>query len=356
MSKFRLSLALLTLAGLAPARTFAQSADGAAELGPERVELHYTGGPGCPSEGAFVEELSARVRRPIEWAGAEATTKIVVDFVSSEQRALGNLQVLRKSGEPTQREFVAGTCAEVGSALALVAALALDPNARTEPLSAINGSEGQLSPPTVAVSVAETSPVPAPVAQPPALPPAPRRVATSRGYVGWLGPAASLMAGYAPASLGLLGFSLGARPAEGGFSPSVQLTPMWGKTGTTGPSASGGTFSWTLARLEGCPARVRLADSLNLEPCALVEVGRLAARGAEDKIAVSVPADRWWLAGGIALALHVSVAHWFLRLEGQGLMPATRDEFVFRDPDQRVHQASPVVAGASLGVGFELGQ
>ena len=204
-------------------------------------------------------------------SGAKSTTKILVDLKPADQGASGNLRVLREAGEPTHREFVASTCTEVGSALALVAALALDPNARTEPLSSIGASEGQFSPPTAALSIAAPAavPVPAAVTLPPPAPSPPRLAVASRGYIGWLGPAASVVTGYAPASLALLGLSLGARPAERrGFSPSVQLTPMWGKTGTTGPSASGGTFSWAVARLEGCPARVRLGSSLNLEPCA----------------------------------------------------------------------------------------
>jgi hypothetical protein len=173
----------------------------------------------------------------------------------------------------------------------------------------------------------------------------------------WLGPTASISGGYAPEPLITLGGSLGARAAvRRGFSPSFQLTPLWGKTGATGPSASRGDFSWAMARLEACPAHLNLAAPLQLEACVAAEAGRLSARGADGQVAAPVTADRWWVAAGVTASLHFRIDRWFARLGTQLLFPATRDEFVFRDPDHTVHQAGRVVYGSSLGLGFEFGQ
>jgi hypothetical protein len=150
---------------------------------------------------------------------------------------------------------------------------------------------------------------------------------------------------------------LGARAAvRRGFSPSFQLTPLWGKTGSTGPSASNGTFGWAMARLEGCPTELRLAIPLTLEVCVAGEVGRLSARGAESQIDEPVTAERWWGAAGATLSLHFSLGRWFTRWGAQGLFPITRDEFVFRDPDQSVHQAGVFAYGTNLAVGLSFGQ
>jgi hypothetical protein len=92
-----------------------------------------------------------------------------------------------------------------------------------------------------------------------------------------------------------------------------------------------------------------------LVPCAAGEVGRLGARGSGPRLE-PLSADRWWAAAGFSLSLHLSLAHWFGRLGAQGLFPATRDEFVFVDPEKRVHTPSVFVYGVSLGVGFELGR
>lgn len=350
---------------LAPSYATGQPAAPAPGSAPQQIQLQYSAAAGCPNEAAFVNEVGARVRRPIEWVNANPSTLIVVTLGQANAHATGKLEVTTRSATaPTRREFIASTCAEVGSALALVTALTLDPNARTEALPpAPNGA---------AASAAETA-APAPAAEPPppveAPPPAapPRRPspppaakppaepARRANYVAWLGPAVGASIGYAPKSLVTVGLSLGARlRVSRAFSPSLQLAPLWGKTGSTGPVAAGGSFAWAMARLEACPTQVQLAASLALAACLAAEAGRLSARGTASQI-VPVTADRWWFAAGAAASLHFNVGHWFTRLGAQALFPATRDEFVFTDPDQSIHKASLLVYGASLGLGFQFG-
>jgi hypothetical protein len=340
---------------------------------PEQVELQYVGGARCPTKATFVREVAARIRRPIEWVVAGGATQITVSVEEADGYAAGRLDVVRRGTDPTRREFMGSSCTEVSSALALVAALTLDPNARTERLA-----PGAGSPEATESATAETAPAPAPAPAPtpaaapqppPSSSPARARVLASpppsterlesppSRYRVWLGPTAGVAGGYAPEPLITLGASLGARAAERrGFSPSFQLTALWGKTGVTGPSAPDGAFAWAMARLEACPVQLPLATPLALEACLAGEVGRLSARGAEDQIDEPVTADRWWAAGGVAVSLHFSSGRWFLRLGTQAIFPATRDKFVFRDPDRTVHQASWLSYGASAGFGFELGQ
>jgi hypothetical protein len=169
-----------------------------------------------------------------------------------------------------------------------------------------------------------------------------------------LGPTAVVAAGYASQPLVAVGLSLGARSVRPGLSPGFQLTPLWGKTGATGPDATGGSVAWFMGRLEGCPLQLSLAQPLRFEPCAAAELGQLSARGASDGI-VPVSADRWWFAAGATFSLHLSVGSWFARLGASAMFPLTRDEFVFRDPNRSIHQASPLVVGGSLGLGFQFG-
>jgi hypothetical protein len=325
---------------------------------PEQVQLQYGGGAGCPSQAAFVNEVGARIRRPIEWVASQPTTLIVVTLQQTDDHATGRLEVTRHAAEPTRREFIAGSCGEVGSALALVTALTLDPNARTEPLSPL-GRDAPSEPLPTPVTV---TPPPAPPRAP--TPPAPNpfnRTAPPPlenprvpAVGAWLGPVAGVSLGYAPQPLITMGLSLGARRRGPGLSPSLQLTPLWGKTGTTGPTARGASFSWAMARLEACPTELELAAPLALAVCAAGEVGQLSARGTAVDI-LPVTASRSWLAAGVTAALHFRRGSWFARLGAQALFPAIRDEFVFHEPDQSIHRASALVFGATLGVGVELG-
>ncbi len=348
-----------------PSSATAQAASPSSTDAPEQVELTFVGGAGCPSRTAFVKQVAARIRRPIEWVAAEASTRIVVTVGAVDGSATGQLEVVRHDAEPTRREFVASSCSEVSSALALVTALTLDPNARTEQLPPLAASADMMADPEPVAPAA----LPPPAAEPPPPPPPPpsatqrqtapvgRAAKAPARYVFWIGPSAGVANGYAPEPLVALGATLGARAAvRRGFSPSFQLSPLWGKTGSTGPSASLGTFAWAMARLEACPASLALAAQLTLEPCVAAELGRLSARGADGQVNEPVAVERWWAAAGATLSLHFSAARWFTRLGTQILFPATRDEFVFRDPDQMVHRAGPLVYGANLGLGFQLGE
>jgi len=347
---------------LAPAHVAAQAAAPPPYSAPQQVQLQYAAGAGCPSQAAFVNEVGARIRRPIEWVAANPSTLIVVTLGQADEHATGKLEVTRSAAEPTRREFIASTCAEVGSALALVTALTLDPNARTEPLlpAAPRGAQASAAPEPVPVTVfpaAASAPppaAPAPSASSPALPAAPV-AARGNDVVGWVGPAVGASGGYAPEPLIIFGLSLGARVrVNRDFSPSLQLTPLWGKTGSTGPAATGGSFAWAMARLEACPTQFRLAAPVVLAPCAAAEAGQLLARGAADRI-VPVAAERLWFAAGVSASLHFTAGAWFTRLGAQALFPATRDEFVFTNPDQSIHKAGLLVYGASLGLGFQFG-
>ena len=325
-------------------------------VAPEQVTLTYSADPGCPTEAQFVEQILARVRRRVRFAQAPEAIEMVVTLQLGGETAMGKLEVRREPGEPTRREFTGATCREVGSALSLVAALSLDPNARTEELPPAGAeptgpstTEPAAAPaPSAPSSTRQPTPIAASLARP--------ARATPR-YVGWIGPAAEVMIGEAPKPLGLLGLSLGLRAVTGRtFAPSLQLSPLWGATGATGPSSSDSAFEWGLGRLEACPVSVRLARALRLDPCAVLEVGRVRAEGDEAAVEEPVAVSRWWVAPGASTSLHWDGRGWFARLGGVALAPATRDEFVFSTPERRVHQASAVVVGAHLALGFQLGE
>jgi hypothetical protein len=356
---FRLFSAAIALGALSfPALAAADPVTDGSSSTPRTVALHYSDPPGCPGQASFVDAVNARVRRSIEWDQSATAIRMVVTIERSTEEARGQLEVVQPGTEATRREFTASSCEEVSSALALVAALALDPNARTEPLPRAPESSQQDFPQAAAPAApAETSPPPpvaAAVASPAPSPP-PSRPTSSKHYSAWLGPSATVAGGYAPEPLVSLGFALGARLVRPGLSPGLQLTALWGKTGTTGPSTASGSFAWAYGRLEACPLQLRWGARLTLEPCVAAEVGRLSARGADAQVEQPVTAERWWLAAGATFSAHVSLGDFFIRFGALGLVPATRDEFVFRAPDRRIHQASPVVLGASLGLGFQFG-
>ena len=138
------------------------------------------------------------------------------------------------------------------------------------------------------------------------------------------------------------------------FAPLLQLTPLWARTGTTGPESSSATFAWTLVRLDACPAHLKLSSLFALVPCVSGEAGRVSAQGRSGSVDVPDEAVRPWAALGPSLALRFNPKPWFGTLAGSALAPFTRDEFVFLEPRQPIHEVPAVVYGGLLGVGVEL--
>ncbi|MEJ7733477.1 MAG: hypothetical protein WKG00_30315 [Polyangiaceae bacterium] len=114
---------MLVAAGAAIAGT-ARADDRAA------VRVVYRGGEGCPVASAFTAELMARTTR-VRTAGAdEAAREVRVEVQATGVESSGRL-VVDGGGV---REVKGATCAEVVSALALITALAFDPDAQTGPV------------------------------------------------------------------------------------------------------------------------------------------------------------------------------------------------------------------------------
>jgi hypothetical protein len=264
------------------------------EIEAEHVALHYSAAAGCPGEAEFIAQVVARVRRPMRFGSPEGSVRMGVTLSQSGEQSTGTLEVEQPASPPTHRDFTAESCAEVASALALVAALALDPNARTEPLPANVADEPTPEPSPQTVMTAAPPPRPVSANKTAALaPPPPARGSRGSGLVVWVGPTAGVTIGEAPKPLGLVGLSVGFRlNTREPVAPSFQLTPRFGTTGTTGPKSDSGEFSWSVATVEGCPLSFPLAAHLRLDPCAALEAGRLTAVGNTDAVAVPQTKNR----------------------------------------------------------------
>jgi hypothetical protein len=316
-------------------------ARGAEAEAAEPVWLTYAGGSECPSESAFTSEVKARLRRAVTFVDRLPARRISVEAQAEGERARGELSIVETSGETTTRSMAAETCAEVASGLALVVALALDPNARTEPLRPAD------SEPALALD-----PEPAATGVPP---PA---VASANSPLRWFGAlAGGVGAGYAPVAVVTAGAMLGVRYETGGvLSPSLHMTPSWGETGATGPKLPEATFSWALVRLDACPVRFEPVAALSVGACASSELGRVVAAGNQSEISKPLEKSRLWADLGPSLRSRLAYGDWFLELGGGAFFTLRRDRFLFEYPERGVvvHEVPDLVYGANLALGVEL--
>lgn len=298
------------------------------------VALDYTAPPACPSAEQFLAEVAARtsVARPAKPNESATTLTVSIQEVAGGNR--GSLRLDSPDGSSSARQVAAADCEQVVSALALMTALAVDPDASTAPI-----------PPVVA------PPVKPPVAPPPPVPPRVEKKAqpvvqrpTSTKWRARIGVALEALGGVAPDPL------LAVRPLieidreSASASSSLRLTAGWGRE-TVGQTAE---FTLLDARVEGCPFRVRPSRTVRISPCLAFDVGRLEAAGVSLKPAETV--HRPWVAPGAVARLEWHIVNALVvEVGGELFVPLERDRF-FVDQDTTLHRTPSVAGGAEAAV------
>jgi hypothetical protein len=225
-------------------------------------------------------------------------------------------------GAESVREVSAADCAEVVSALALVVALVIDPNASTDPLPPEQPAEQRLEPPSAA----------------------PRQAPETPHFRWGLEASLGVTGGIAPDLAPLVGLAATVSREPGGiWAPLLSFGVIAAQSFEVAAADGTAVFGRLAARLAFCPIRAPAVGSIALRPCAFVEAGALRGEGFDTPDAAS--ATVLWLAGGAALRFEVSVAELFvLGAEAGATLPAFHDRFFF-DPRRAWEYQVPAVGG-----------
>lgn len=308
----------------------------------EPISVDYQVPGTCPSSDWFLGEVRARTPRARAANAGERARVLVVRVEGTSGGYVGRLTIDDAGTRSTPRELRGATCAEVASALALIGALAVDPEASTAPRPAPPESEPPPpgpapSPPPSAspsASAAPSPPAPSPVPAPLARPSSSSRteaplvaVGASAELAAWSGPVASLRL-FGDLMVGHPTFRLA-------FARSLEVE----RAATVGAAR----LTWTTVSGAFCPIRIALVDDvLDLRPCVELAGGVLDAEG----IAVRQPTSRSrpWLTAAAHGRLVWALARAFaLEVEGGAMAPFFRESFFF-EPAIPVYEA-PAVAG-----------
>jgi hypothetical protein len=261
-----------------------------------------------------------------------------VELAPSGEGSKGKLTVHARDGSRATREVRAGTCDQSAAALALVVAVAIDPQALLEP----------------APKNEQPPPPPAPTTAPPETA---RPIDTSGDRAQHatrvaLGMRWDEISGITPMLRPVLRpfvEIVGDRP--GVFVPAVRISFAWTRNAHVGLAAGGADFSWYVGRAEICPLRIgSLAASLTW--CATFDGGALQVSGQDAP--AGTKRTRPWASSGIGARGSVRLWRWaFAELELGGAVPWFKDRWVFADGSS-LHAAPPVSVwtGAGLGCRF----
>lgn len=298
------------------------------------IRLEYTAPNECPVQKEFEDELRARTSK-VALGGDGRRFSVSVE--RTEAGFAGRLAIVELDGRQNERALDGASCVDVVSSLALVAALAIDPDASTVPRAELPPAppppaepkpkpEPEPKPPRARI---ETRPEPAPA-------PPPERLHSGAGL------GVALVQGPAPVMLVALGPEV--------FVEHFRLGLLAAQTGIIGPSDEQSTFRWLVARPGVCP--FGLEGTFRALPCVIADLGVVQAEGRD----VDEPqsATRFWADLGLAGRVGYASGSFHVDLELGLFLPLTRDDFVFEKPRIVVHDVPALGESAGIYLGFEV--
>jgi hypothetical protein len=315
------------------------------------VRVVYTAASRCPDSTEFEAELHKRTGKARPAADSEPAHVFRVQILALPNGAMVGRIATEWNGQRSGvRELRDKSCAQVVSALALTAALTIDPEARLnmEPEAAKTPSTAATTP---AQSQSQSQSHPQP--QPP-----PSSKNTESNPSSDASPASSTLEMHLGIEAGAARIiTPGVMPALGAFgelawigsglvSPSIRLSLDSASNAlATNRTAN---FTWLASELELCPIALRFGADTELRPCAAGAGGAILAKGR------TVPEKygqtrAWWSAGMSAHLSQRLSARFGVELFAALLLPLRARSFVFANPSQEIAR-TPAESG-ELGLG-----
>lgn len=282
----------------------------------------WSSSAGCGGAKAFSSELKSRTLLLREAERDEHAITFIVETFRARGGVRGLLTVRRQDGELSVREVPGGSCEEVESAMALIAALTVDP---------------------LAAGAAVRRRAAAAEATPPA------RAAVSER---WSLRVEHRLIGQTAVAPGLAWGQAGRLVLTreyGAWRPSLGLAGHLTRATTSNPAGSA-ELELSAAQLSLCPGEVQPGSRWDLRLCATLQLGRLRGVG----YAAASPAAQsllWSAVGGQVEARFQVTGPLWLGCEGGVSFPLTRERF-YLDPEETLHRVPAVAGGFGLGAGL----
>jgi hypothetical protein len=313
-----MALAIVCLSGVARSQMNAKP--------PDPFRVVWSSAAGCGDPRAFLHELEGRTTRLRQAQEGEHAITLIVETFRVVSGVRGQLTVRKLDGDLSVREVPGLNCQEVESAMALIAALMVDPLA--------GSAEG----------VTPTEPSP---------PAAPEPVTTVQES-DWSLRIEQRLTAHTAVAPGLTwgqAFGVMLTGETSRLRPSVALSGHLARATTSKPQGSA-ELEWAAAQLALCPVGLGPGEqrSWDLRACGSFQVGRLRGAGFE-----TVDPDTkaiLWVAAGLELeGRYRVVGPLWLGLEGALNLPFSRERF-YLEPTQTLHQVP--AWGVSVGFGAGL--
>jgi hypothetical protein len=286
-------------------------------------ELAYQAPDDCPSVADFRRQLAMRRRDE----GRIEAAALRVRIVAKGGGFAGSIEI--SAADPVSREIEGVECDEVVSALAVIAALALDQAAA----EMVDGSDD-------VARAGAGSPRLAPPLETP-----------TGAWISNLGAGLAAVSGPSPGVL--VAAVLAAEVEHAGaepLAPSFVVESLAAEQGLIGPDGEDARFRWLALRFGVCPLRVGQPLGVWFRPCAAADLGVVRAEGRNlpRTYVHTVP----WLAIGALPRAGWASSNWYVTATAGALGIITQDDFVVRRPDRRVHRVPALEFTGQLAAGL----
>lgn len=295
------------------------------------LQLRYDAPAACPTAKRFFAQLEARTPLARMAVADEPATALVIVIRTVAGGSTGTLELRAPDGVTSTRDVSAAECEQVVTALALMTALAIDPNASVS----ADSERAQAAAPTTH-------------AAPPAAPGPPAQAAASRKSLRWeIGVALEALGGVAT-DLVLLVRPFVQLEHDAPWRYAVRVSAARAQA-TAETSAGAAQLTLWAGRLEACPLDLEPSAALGFWSCLALDAGQLQAQGT--RVSPAEHVSRPWLAaGGIGRVEFRFLGVLAIELSGELFLPIVRDRF-FVGAGTTVHRAPAVAGGAALGLG-----
>jgi hypothetical protein len=315
---------------------------------PESVRIDYVAPAGCPDAAGFLRSLRERTSRFRQVVADEPVRRFLVRVTASAAAFAGRLEIRNPDGSTAFRSVDAAVCDEVASALALMTALAIDPDALTSGTKA--AAKRPAEPTPESAGGPEGRPAPAAAAAVTASPP--RALETPSEPWRWsAGAQGHLTFAVSPSLGGGADLFVDAEaPAASRLGPAARVGIFLNQSDVK-LSGVVARFRWAAAAVEACPARLGVTR-LTAHPCLAFRLGVLQGQGRE--ISHPEATVSLWTDVGPLLRLRFSAtARLLVEAQAALLLPLHRPTFEVSDVSAgtttRVYAVPRV--GGSVGLG-----
>ena len=280
----------------------------------QAFRLEYWSEGRCPDAAEFARQIQTRAPRLRPAVADEPALGFYAELVDRAGSATGRLTARTADGREVTREVRGTTCDDVVTALALIAALAADPNQTVE------------TPPS-APSVPQASPQPQPPHHarhrnddelpPELLPPPPR-------WTFGVGAGLSFDSSIAPNPGYGLGVEFNAEgPAGSPWRALFALSAIRAAAVNSQTRAGSASFTYLAFRGTACPLRWPEETPLFLRPCLFLDAGVLDGNVALGRD----QSETWFAAGAFARVEALAEEVLSFQLDGGVTAPLKRDSF-----------------------------